>query len=115
MIPFLAKILLFQISSLLIPVGYTDGAFVPNRGWIIFGGHTGFSETQQLLSIDGTWKIGDPIYQNDYEMCILQVYYKKAKLVDSLLFSQSVKLKKTQSYKFFDIAVPQTVKPIRTL
>ena len=65
--------LLFQISSLPIPVAYTDGAFVPNKGWIIFGGHSGSNLTQQLKSIDGNWKFGDALYQNDVDMCIVQV------------------------------------------
>ncbi len=66
-------LVLFQISSLQVPTAYTDGAFVPNKGWIIFGGHSGYNQTQQLQTINGIWTMGYPLYANDYDLCIVQV------------------------------------------
>ena len=62
-----------QIASLQVPTYYGEGAIVPGRGWIIFGGNTTFNQTQHLRSIDDTWTIGDPSYQPDIGICIVQV------------------------------------------
>ena len=62
-----------QISSLQVPTGYADSAFVPNRGWTIFGGHAGYNQTQTLQSIDGIWTMGEPLFANDVDICIVQV------------------------------------------
>jgi len=56
-----------------IPVDASAGAFVPGRGWVIFGGNATFNQAQHLLSIDGTWTIGEPAFQYDYNLCIVQV------------------------------------------
>jgi hypothetical protein len=66
---------LFQIGSLQIPISYTAGAFVPERGWVIFGGNATFNQTQHLRSIDSTWTIGEPFFLPDY-VCIVQVIKK---------------------------------------
>ncbi len=49
------------------------GAFVPGRGWFIFGGNVGYSQTQKLQTIDGSWTSGNPSFQADYNYCIVQV------------------------------------------
>jgi len=55
------------------PVLASAGAFVPGRGWVIFGGNATFNQTQHLQSINGAWTIGDPAYQPDNGICIVQV------------------------------------------
>jgi hypothetical protein len=63
------------------PVSASAGAFVPGKGWVIFGGNATFNQTQHLLTIDGTWSIGEPAYQPDAGICIVQVrtnMYKKS-------------------------------------
>jgi len=57
-----------------VPTYIGAGTIVPGRGWIIFGGNITFNQTQHLQSIDGTWTIGDPVYQPDINLCIVQVY-----------------------------------------
>ena len=49
------------------------GTFVPGRGWFIFGGNTGYTQTQQLQTIDGSWTTGIPAFQPDSNYCIVQV------------------------------------------
>jgi len=58
-----------------IPVNGTVGAFVPGRGWYIFGGSKTFNQSQHLQSIDGTRTIGDPVYQPESGLCLVQVIY----------------------------------------
>jgi len=55
------------------PVANAKGTFVPGRGWFIFGGNSGFSQTQQLPTIDGPWTTGNPVFQPDSNYCIVQV------------------------------------------
>ncbi len=62
-----------QISNLQYSVTGTKGAFVPGRGWFIFGGNSDYTQTQQLQSIDGTWTTGNPTFQPDSHYCIVQV------------------------------------------
>ena len=70
---YLKRVISFQIQSIPIPVSFTDGVIVPKRGWIIFGGHDGSDQTQQLQLIDGIWNFGDAVYKNGYDLCIVQV------------------------------------------
>ncbi len=51
----------------------TLGAFVPNRGWFLFGGNPNFTKSQYLQSIDGAWAIGDPFFGYDADLCSVQV------------------------------------------
>jgi hypothetical protein len=49
------------------------GAFVPRRGWFIFGGNAGYTQTQNLQTIDGSWTSGNPSFQTNRNYCIVQV------------------------------------------
>ncbi len=49
------------------------GAFVPNRGWYLFGGNPNFTQSQYLQSVDGVWAIGDPFFGYDSDLCSVQV------------------------------------------
>jgi hypothetical protein len=62
-----------QTSNLQYPVKWAKGALVPRRGWFIFGGNSGFTQTQQLQTIDGSWTTGNPAFQPDDHYCIVQV------------------------------------------
>ncbi len=62
-----------QISNLQYSVTGAKGAFVPGRGWFIFGGNSDYTQTQQLQLIDGTWTTGNPTFQPDSHYCIVQV------------------------------------------
>jgi len=66
-------LIFLQISSLQYPVSAAKGAFVPGRGWYIFGGNSGYPQTQQLQAIDGSWTIGNPLFQPETQYCIVQV------------------------------------------
>jgi len=56
------------------PVSFNDGAFIPNRGLVIFGSFNGLgSQTQQLQSVDGVWKIGETLNETVFDVCIVQV------------------------------------------
>jgi hypothetical protein len=63
----------FQISNLQYPVTKAKGAFVPARGWFIFGGSSSSIQTQQLQAIDRSWITGNPVFQPDSNYCIVQV------------------------------------------
>jgi hypothetical protein len=49
------------------------GSYGPWKGWIIFSGNSTFNQTQHLQSIDGTWSIGDPPFEPEINICIVQV------------------------------------------
>ena len=68
------------MSSLQYPVINAKGTFVPGRGWFIFGGNSGFTQTQQLNSIGGSWTVGNPVLQPDSSYCIVQVRRKEIRI-----------------------------------
>ncbi len=60
-------------------MSYVSGMFVPEIGLVVFGGSSGFNQTQKLEMIAGAWTIGAPFLNFDINFCTVQVMKKKKK------------------------------------
>ncbi len=58
-------------------MSYVSGMFVPEIGLVVFGGSSGFNQTQKLKMIAGAWTIGAPILNFDLNFCTVQVMKRK--------------------------------------
>jgi hypothetical protein len=59
------------------PVSFTRGALIANKGWYILGGNPNFNQSQYLKTLDDTWTIGNPVLGPYTPFCSVQVIFIK--------------------------------------
>lgn len=66
-----------KIADLLVPISWAGDVYVPNQGWVIFGGGPAeFTTSQKLTTVDGAWENGPKLHtedQSDHGLCALQI------------------------------------------
>jgi len=62
------------MSDLAAPIWISNGIYVKNQGWFIFGGDgSNDPQAQKLDSLNGQWMFGPNLYVYDHGHCYFQV------------------------------------------